>query len=33
LVAIRITDPDADPWRDNSKTCLGGCMHCLNVSS
>jgi len=33
LVAIWITDPDSDPYRDTSKTCLGGAMHCPSTSS
>jgi len=35
LVAIRITDPDADPdlYRDTGKICLGGGMHCPSASS
>jgi len=27
-VAIRITDPDEDSYRDTGKTCLGRGMHC-----
>ena len=25
--------PDTDPYGDTNKTCLGGGMHCPNVSS
>jgi len=34
-VVIWITDPNTgpDPDRDSGKTCLGGGMHCPNVSS
>jgi len=33
LVAIRIRDPDTDPYRDTGKTCLVGGMHCPSASS
>jgi len=33
LVAIWITDADADPYRDTGKTCLGRGMHCPSASS
>jgi len=32
-MAIRIADPDRDPYRDTGKTCLGGGMHCPSASS
>jgi len=32
-VAIRITDPDPNPYRDTDKTCLGRGMHCSSASS
>ena len=33
LVAIRIMDPDTDPYRDTGKTRLGGGMHYPSASS
>jgi len=33
LVAIRIMDPDSDPYRDTGKTWLGRGMHCPSASS
>jgi len=32
MVAIRIRDPDTDPYCDTGKTCLGGGMHCPSAS-
>jgi len=32
-MAIRITDPDLDPYLDSDKTCLGSGMHCPSASS
>ena len=33
ILAIWVTDPDPDPYRDTGKTCLGGGMHCPRASS